>query len=77
MMDEPETLEDLLSRLPHATPLFVPEELLAFWFPPWFGAEGPNPDCIKAAEERAGKMGCTFGYDTRMQDWCFIKPVSN
>lgn len=78
MTDQPETLEEILSRLPRATPFFVPDEVLAIWFTPWFGAGSPNTDSLKAAEDSARRMGCTFGYDAFMQNWCFTKPpISN
>jgi hypothetical protein len=80
MVDDCEfgSLTEILEALPHATPFFVPDELLILWFPPWLGAGTPDPDSLKTAEEFGAKFGCTFGYDAFMQNWYFTKPpISN
>lgn len=74
MSGDPDTLEEALQHLPPATPFFIPDEVLAKWFPPWFGAGSPHPDSLVSAEKFASRFGCTFGYDDHMQNWCFIKP---
>jgi hypothetical protein len=72
------SLTETLELLPPATPFFVPDELLVLWFPPWLGADTPDPDSLKSAESFAAKFGCTFGFDAFMQNWCFTKPpISN
>ena len=77
MSDEADSLDSILERLPQATPLFVPDELLAIWFPPWFGAGTPDPDSLKSAEEFGARFGCTFGFDAFMKNWCFTKPPTS
>jgi len=68
------SLTEILEALPPATPFFVPDELLVLWFPPWIGAGSPNPASLESAEAFGAKLGCTFGYDPHMQNWCFVKP---
>jgi hypothetical protein len=77
-LPEGERLSDILTRLPANTPLFLPEELLRIWFPPWMGIGGVEQESVETAEEFGRPFNCKFTYDPNMKQWCFVKrPIVN
>jgi hypothetical protein len=69
----PDSLRAILSRLPPETPVLIPGELLAVWFPPWGNGETDPDHCIEDATQVGAAFGCSFSFDTYMQQWCFKK----
>ena len=77
MESDPQTLSGLLTELPIATPLFLPDELLAIWFAPWSYGDGVNPASLEAAKTYGERFNCTFSHDGNMGQWCYIKSSAN
>lgn len=74
MDEEPENLSELLTRLPPATPLFMPDELLGIMFSHGRTSGTVDQDALDSAREFGEQFGCTFTYDENMGEWCFTKP---
>lgn len=68
------TLEEALSQLPPGTPFFIPDEMLAHFFPPWASLGELDPESLDAAKRFGERFGCTVTYDSFMGHWCFTKP---
>jgi len=69
-----DTLQEALNQLPPGTPFFIPDEMLAYFFPPWASSGELYPRSIEAAKRFGEGFGCTLTYDSIMGHWCFTKP---
>ncbi len=73
-----DTLDEALRQLPPETPFFLPDEALAFCFPPWASDGQVDLQSLDAAKQFGERFGCIFTYDSFMRSWCFTKKrVSN
>ncbi|MBV9570852.1 MAG: hypothetical protein JO056_06400 [Alphaproteobacteria bacterium] len=77
MDDKAKNLADLLTQLPVSAPLFLPDEILAIWFPPWRENGMVNSDSLEAAQPYGERFGCVFTHDANLDEWCYTKQRTN
>ena len=73
MENDAGNLACILSELPAKTPLLVPDELLASWFPPGVIGGKMLEKSLAAAKACAEKYNCTFDYSANEQCGRFWK----
>jgi len=72
-MQNENDLEAILAIFRPGMTLFVPDELLALWYPPGPVGERMPPAIEEAISSQAARCSCSFAYVPEKKAGCFTK----